>query len=328
MKLFILIFALVVVASASLSKHFSDDEVTAQFEKFKLDNSRIYASAAEETKRKAIFASNLDFIFTHNEEHLRGLHSFTVGVTPFADQTSAEFRVRRVFTPKNQNQNKTLKNKALPESVDWVAKGVVSPVQNQGQLGASWAFSSVAAVESSHAIQTGHLVKLSEAQLEDCCSPYNGTSGPYDNIFQCVIKLGGIDTEVSYPLPQGKCAYNPATRGTGVYIYVDIPFGSEYDLQLNTALGGPVAVLIDASQQSFMLYTGGVYYEPACSSTVLDMAVAVVGYGVDAQSGAAFWKVKNSWGTGWGESGYIRMARNRNNNCGIASAAVIPFDSK
>ena len=114
-----------------------------------------------------------------------------------------------------------------------------------------------------------------------------------------------------------------------------------------------MAVLIDASQQSFMLYTGGVYYEPACSSTVLDMAVAVVGYGVDAQSGAAFWKVKNSWGTGelwrpssspfssltltifltcvfsgWGESGYIRMARNRNNNCGIASAAVIPFDSK
>ncbi|KAH9408793.1 hypothetical protein TYRP_011062 [Tyrophagus putrescentiae] len=306
MKLFILISALVVVASASLSKHFSDDEVTAQFEKFKLDNSRIYASAAEETKRKAIFASNLDFIFTHNEEHLRGLHSFTVGVTPFADQT----------------------RQTLPESVDWVAKGVVSPVQNQGQLGASWAFSSVAAVESSHAIQTGHLVKLSEAQLEDCCSPYNGTSGPYDNIFQCVIKLGGIDTEVSYPLPQGKCAYNPATRGTGVYIYVDIPFGSEYDLQLNTALGGPVAVLIDASQQSFMLYTGGVYYEPACSSTVLDMAVAVVGYGVDAQSGAAFWKVKNSWGTGWGESGYIRMARNRNNNCGIASAAVIPFDSK
>lgn len=111
-----------------------------------------------------------------------------MGVTPFADLTPAEFRVRRVISAKDvivgeKPSREVSQPTNLPPSVDWVAKGMVTPVQNQGQLGASWAFSSVATVESAHAILTGKLVKLSEAQVADCCSPYNGTGSPYDNIF-------------------------------------------------------------------------------------------------------------------------------------------------
>ena len=94
---------------------------------------------------------------------------------------------------------------------------------------------------------------------------------------------------------------------------------------------GPVSVAIDAGHRSFMLYDKdqvGIYYEPSCQSGLnqLDHAVLVVGYGTDP-SGEKFWIVKNSWGVGWGHGGYIFMARNRNNNCGIATYAVVPIIS-
>ena len=90
---------------------------------------------------------------------------------------------------------------------------------------------------------------------------------------------------------------------------------------------GPMSVAIDASHSSFQLYTSGVYYEPECSSQFLDHGVTAVGYGTDSTSGNDFYIVKNSWGTTWGDQGYIMMSRSRNNNVSLTFILTINKNS-
>jgi cathepsin L len=68
----------------------------------------------------------------------------------------------------------------------------------------------------------------------------------------------------------------------------------------------------------------GIYFEPECSSDDLDHGVLVVGYGKD-KAGKDYWLVKNSWSEKWGDKGYIKIARNRKNHCGVATAASYPI---
>lgn len=128
-------------------------------------------------------------------------------------------------------------------------------------------------------------------------------------------------------MKNGECKVCTPVPGTRVDHYVDVPVDDEQALMAAVAQQ-PIAVAIEADQIAFQLYKSGIL-TGKCGSK-LDHGVLVVGYGTDKETGIDYWKVKNSWGSNWGESGYIRLQRgkvtpwNHSGECGILAQASFP----
>jgi cathepsin L len=315
-------YSIVLFALAAVALGLTDDEYRSAFADFKTTYGKTYLES-EELHRFEVFKSNLDFV-NNWDEKARG---FQVGINKFADLTVEEFGAiyRGTRLTKNYVEDTTpIDVSAFGIDVDWRTKGAVTGVKDQGQCGSCWAFSTTGSTEAAHFFATGKLVSLSEQNLVDCSGAEGNAGcngGLMDSAFQYIIKNHGIDTEASYPYhaTDGSCKFKPANVGATLTGFTDVAQSESALLQ--AVAGRPVSVAIDASHQSFQLYKTGVYDEPACSSTQLDHGVLAVGYG---NEGSDFWLVKNSWGTGWGQNGYIWMSRNKNNQCGIATAASYP----
>ncbi|XP_064645191.1 procathepsin L-like [Lineus longissimus] len=315
--------------SATLLYKTSDDD----WEAFKTTYSKKYTSGAEENVRQVVWRQNLKEIERHNLEADLGQHTFWMGLNEYSDWTTEEYKKYlngfKGLSGAFPNNTKHFVNPgtAAPATVDWRSQGYVTPIKNQGQCGSCWAFSTTGTLEGQHFKKTGRLVSLSEQNLVDCAWPEGcaGCNGCWQRYAMEYIKTNpGVDTETCYPYhaKNGNCHFNPQCVGAELTGYVAIRQNDENDLKSATASIGPIAISIDASHSSFQQYRSGVYYESQCSSKSLDHAVLVVGYGTD--NGSDYWLVKNSWGTTWGDNGYIKMARNRDNNCGVASYATYP----
>jgi len=298
-----------------------------EWEAFKSEHNKFYYSDAEHQVRFNIFKANLDFVNGHNAEAA----GYTVAMNRFGDLTSQEFTsmMNGVNITRTPSAHFGIHHKSsAPTTWDWRTKGAVTGVKNQGQCGSCWSFSATGSTEGAHFLKAGRLVSLSEQNLVDCSVAQGNegcNGGLMDQAFQYIISNNGIDTEASYPYSAtgpNQCRFNRNNVGATLTSFHDIPSGSESAL-LDAVYHTPTSVAIDASHQSFQFYSGGVYNEPACSSSQLDHGVLAVGYGT--YQNTAYWLVKNSWGNGWGMAGYIMMSRNRNNQCGIATAASYPI---
>ncbi|XP_055372848.1 cathepsin L [Condylostylus longicornis] len=337
MKAIAVIILFVAVSDALNLKDLIREEWLA----YKMEHHKNYNEATEENFRMKIFLENRNKIAKHNQKFEQGLHSFKLKLNKYSDMLPYEFvstmngfnKSNSIVTySSNKESGATFispANVKLPNSVDWRTKGAVTPVKDQGHCGSCWSFSATGSLEGQHFRKTGVLVSLSEQNLVDCSSSYgnNGCNGGMmDNAFRYVKDNGGIDTEKSYPYEgiDDTCHFEKSAVGATDKGFMDIPEGDEEKLMQAVAVHGPVSVAIDASQQSFQFYSEGVYYDEHCSSDQLDHGVLVVGYGTD-DSGTDYWLVKNSWGTTWGDNGFIKMARNKNNHCGIATAASFPL---
>jgi len=260
-----------------------------------------------------------------------------MGITKFSDLTNQEyrdtyltFRATRKSNSVASRPKETSFVTALPDEVDWRDKNAVTFVKDQGQCGSCWAFSTTGGVEGAWAIAKNNLTCLSEQNLIDCTwdPPYNNTGcdgGDMRTSMEYIITNKGIDTEDSYGYndynggDREDCTFQKNAIGATISGTVDIIEGNETDLAVQTVLG-PISIAIDASQDSFQNYDGGIYDEPACQNNItdLDHGVLVVGYG------DGYWIVKNSWGPDWGMEGYILMSRDDDNQCGIATYATRP----
>lgn len=297
---------------------------------------KTYEEATEHKRRMQIYANNRDMISEHNRRHQLNQTSYTMALNQFADLLKHEYHkgcmlqssslLRSGYGP---HANFVDRIATLPATVDWRLKGAVTEVKDQSQCGSCWAFATTGTLEGQHFRKTGSLVSLSEQNLVDCTGEFGNDGchgGLPDHALQYVLQNGGIDTEQSYPY-EGKdnqCRFKKAEVGATVEAVVELPQGDEKQLQLAVATVGPVSVGIDAMHSSFQFYNSGVYDESSCSNRSLSHAVLAVGYGTDA-NGGDYWLVKNSWSANWGEAGYIRMSRGKDNQCGIASLACYPL---
>lgn len=131
-----------------------------------------YESEIQDNVRFSIWQKNLEYVLKHNSEG----HSHTLAMNQFGDLTVDQYRsfilgVGSHFPNETERRGSTFLptgELTLPSEVDWRTKGYVTPVKNQGQLGASWAFSATGSLEGQHFKKTGKLVALSEQNLQDC----------------------------------------------------------------------------------------------------------------------------------------------------------------
>jgi len=275
---------------------------------------------------EARFTEALAEIAAHNADKSQ---TWSAGVNKFTAMTKAEFKafIGRGYSASGPSMEAARKAaqpaqldahvevSALPASLDWREKtpSVVTKVKDQGGCGGCWSFSAAETLESNVAINTGTLLTLSEQQILACtpnpnqCGGTGGCSGATQELAFQYVQSKGIATEANWPytMQSGKCDYAGHKFVANVTGWAALPFNN-YTALMNAVVSvGPIA--ISAAAEPWQSYDTGVFSSP-CGADV-DHAIVLEGYGTDSKSGLDYYLVRNSWSAGWGEGGYIRVAR-------------------
>lgn len=278
----------------------------------------------EDTIRHKNFRKNLKVIAELNKKFNPTSY---YGVNKFSDLTFEEFRdlvasqgFRRSLSHKGPVNRKP--NPNIADSIDWRTKGAVSPIYDQGQCGSSPYFGAVASIEGAWKIAGHDLVPLSVQQVIDCSSNFGnaGCNGGWMNGSITYAAKYGLESNVTYPYAgvDGTCKYDATKVVAHVSKFIETD-GSEAALieALNIV---PVATAVQVTN-SFQNYQSGILNDPTCNNPEdISHGIAVVGYGADAK-GNQYYILKNSWGEDWGMAGYILIAKNAGNMCGVATDA-------
>jgi len=296
------------------------------YEQYLVDFEKTTTSNFEHTMRRLLFRARLNEVIRHNKDSSK---AWKLAINKLSDRTDRELKALRGGRMAHKDRKQFVLQSAnytvprAPINIDWRTKGVITDVKNQGDCGSCWTFGTAETLESYWALAGKGLVVLSEQQILDCtpnpndCGGTGGCEGGTVELAYARIQvMGGLSLESSYPY-QGvdeSCnmsQFQPVAKISG---YVNLPSNKLLPMLNHLVNNGPIAISVDASTWSF--YGGGVYDGCNQQSPDLDHAVQLVGAGTDPQYGD-FWLVRNSWGSGWGENGYIRLRRTQELRCGI-----------
>jgi len=314
------------------------DAVVAHFNKFVSINSKTYDSEASRLRALENFHRNL--------VSLAALANPAHGVTKFSDMSEEEFKAMYLtLKPRSaEDRSKTAPYDGtchacnmFPENADlaatdydWTTKGAVTPVKDQGQCGSCWAFGTVADIEGTHFLASKKLVSLSEQQLVSCDTQYGDegcNGGLMNNAFEYIIATGGVVAETAYPYTSGggrtgtcsKAKVKSFAATISSWNQISSDASGEQAIFDALAKVGPIVIALDATPMQS--YSRGIDNPSNCEDSPysINHAVTIVGYGTE--NGVDFWKIKNSWGSSWGENGYYRIVRGKN-KCALATDAV------
>jgi len=302
----------------------------------------------------------------HNKRYEAGEVSWFQKVHPDMDLTNEEWTAKRVPGLPSIDMNRVKMPKVTvapdvaeklgnmgenPKEFDWVSKGAVSSIKDQGQCGSCGAFSAIGAVESCYQILTGHMDDdLSEQQLVDCAYAHNyhDDDGHHGAAIGCdggsvvaymdwMIQGRHNQEEAGYPYTSGKsgthykCRENASNWHETAHVSDMSIFWYTDELNMESLLRiNPVSAGVHVSS-NWNSYGGGVLEDAFCCNVAddpdcvysMNHHVLVVGYGHDEHSGLDFWLIKNSWGKWWGDEGYIKLKKGTG-HCGIGCKQLIP----
>lgn len=282
-----------------------------------------------------IWTENNNFIEKINSMNL----SYTLGHNQFSGMDEVQFRnylgyensANILKTQYLRGFTESMLEASLPTSINWVEKGAVTPVKDQGQCGSCWTFSTTGALEGAYFTTYGKLPSFSEQQLVDCDNLKNGgkdhgcNGGLMDNAFSWIQKNGGLCEEKDYPYTSGVTKTANTCQTTCLEIsnskvsnFIDVSASSD-NAMMSALAKQPVSIAIEADQKEFQLYKSGVF--SGTCGTKLDHGVLVVGYGSEEEGD--FYLVKNSWGTSWGDGGYIKLGRGKQYNNGDGQCGML-----
>ncbi|XP_059055809.1 counting factor associated protein D-like, partial [Achroia grisella] len=294
---------------------------------------RKFIDSGEEAVRKNLLMQTTRFVESAN----RQAGTAKMGLNFLADRLLSEVEyLTGVVVSKDlrhsdpfpylRNQLRDIADKLL-DRFDWRSKDAVTHVRYQNACKACWAFAVTAAIEGALKIQSGKLVPLSEKALVDCAHKTggNGCGGTWPSRAYDYVKDRGLPSLGQYRKYEPKvdtCEDERVTPVTFISSHVNVTRNNIAALKVAIAKHSPTVVTVDGLCYSFLRYTSGVLQDERCSRTAENHAVTAVGYGPNGVNGIYF-TLKNSWGTSFGENGYIRV-HGTSNTAGVLTRPSYP----